>query len=141
MHAVAEGLVERFAQLHPREDVGGLVGDPADAMRVVLPGCDDPEILQTAVLHHPDRVSYVYQILMLVEHDQETHPTSSRMPKLPGSCRSPRSHRHPPPPLHTSWPARRTRPGSISFTRRSNPTCAPTCARAKSAQERARVIR
>src|SRR5437899_10059063 len=57
------------------------------------------------------------------------HPTSSSIPNRSRSCRSPRSHTHPFPPLQTNWPDRRSRPGSISLISRSNGNRPPTCAR------------
>src|SRR5438552_18006548 len=92
--------------------------DPLDAVGLVFARLHESQIPHAEVLHSTDDVGDVDEILRFVQNDHD-HPTSSTTPNRPGSWRSPRSHTHPPPPLHTSRPTRRRRPGNISLTMRS----------------------
>src|SRR2546429_5706859 len=100
-----------------------------DAIRFVFAGIDQPQVAQAKVLHAANDVGDVDEILGMIQNDDHTHPTSSRIPNRVGSCRSPRNHTQPPPPLQTSCPARRIRPGSISLMIRSKRTRAPAWGR------------
>ena len=127
MHTIGEGLFQRGQHVDARQHILSLMRDPFDAVGLVLARIHQPQVTKAEILHGAHDVRNIDEILRLVEHD-DNHPTSSSMPNLPGSCLSPRSHTQPPPPLQTSWPTRRNRPGSISLTMRSKRTRLPACA-------------
>src|SRR6266571_1714469 len=168
VHAVAQGSLEPVAQPHARQHVLCLVRDALDPERVVLPRRDEAQVAATEVLHRANDVRDVDELLGLVEDDDDgrsdgrtvgqrslesfrptvrrsdrptLHPTSSSTPNRSGLWRSPHSQTQPFPPLHTSCPARRSRPGSISLTSRSNPSRPPACARTCSEKASASVTR
>src|SRR5881392_2835683 len=116
----------------PRQHVLRLVRDALDTLRVVLARAPQPEVAKPEILERPHHVSDVDEVLGLVQNDGDGHPTSSKIPNRSGSCRSPRINTQPLPPLQTSCPARRVRPGNISFTSKSNRSRPPTCARCHS---------
>src|SRR6266850_88615 len=128
VYAVGERFLERRERTDARDHVLRLMRDPFDAVRIVFARIHEPQVAQAEVFHPAHDVGDVDQILRLVQDDDQTHPTSSRIPNLAGSCLSPRSHTQPPPPLQTSCPTRRSRPGNISLTMRSNRTRLPACA-------------
>src|SRR5207302_1707148 len=140
VNTVRQGVRQTLEPGHASQDVLRLVRDASDARRVVLPGIDQPQVAQPEILERPHDVRDVDELLGLVQHHDD-HPTSSRIPIRSGSWRSPCSHTHPLPPLHTSCPARRSRPGSISFTSRSKRTRPPTCARCHSGHATPSVTR
>src|SRR5882762_4728950 len=124
--AVGQRILERRVGAHPSEDVLRLMRDPLDAIGLVLARIHEPEVAHAKVLHPAYDVRDVDEILGLVQDDDD-HPTSSSTPRRAGSWRSPRSHTHPPPPLQTNCPTRRTLPGSISLMMRSKWTRPPAC--------------
>src|SRR3989442_425262 len=138
--AVREGLLQALEHAHPRQHVTRLVRDALARIRVVLPRRDEPQVLEAEVLHRPHHVGDVHQVLGLLKHDDD-HPTSSKIPKRSAAFRSPSHRTHPSPPLQTSCPARRSRPGSISLTIRSKPMRPPTCERLQSGGAIAAVMR
>src|SRR5882672_798099 len=139
--AVGDRLIQRVARAHPGEHVPRLMSDPFDPVRVVLARLHEAQVLESEVLQAAHHMRNVHEVLRLVENDDDAHATSSRTPNRDGSWRSPRNHTQPLPPLHTSCPARRARPGSISLMIRSNPMRAPTCGRACAGHGTATVTR
>src|SRR5437660_4363523 len=128
VHAVGERVVQPLVPRDPRQDVLCLMRNAFDPIGVELAGTHETQVAKAEILERPDDVRDVDEILGLVEDDGDAHPTSSSIPNRSGSCRSPRSHTQPFPPLQTSCPARRSRPGSISLMIRTKPTWPPTCA-------------
>src|SRR5438445_8300792 len=129
VYAVEQRVLQAIEPGHARQHVLRLVRDALDPIRVVLARAHQPEVAKPEILESPHHVGDVAEVPGLVQNDGDGHPTSSRMPNRSGSCRSPRKNTQPLPPLQTSCPARRVRPGSISFTSRSNRSRPPTCAR------------
>src|SRR5438445_1508524 len=141
VHAIGQRLVQSLVPRDPRQDVLRLVRDTLDPIGVELARPHEPQVAEAEILERPDDVRDVDEILGLVENDDDAHPTSSNIPNRSGSCRSPRSHTQPFPPLQTSCPARRSRPGNISLMIRSKPTWPPTWAWCHSGQATAMVTR
>src|SRR5262245_35885367 len=143
--AIGERGLERVEQRDARHDIVRLVRDPFDPMPLVFARLHEAQVPEPEVLHRAHDLGDVDELLGLVEHHDHGstdrhHPTSSSTPCRLGSCRSPRSHTQPPPPLHTSCPARRSRPAAISLTLISKPTRPPTCVRSPSGHCRAIVM-
>src|SRR3989441_1600492 len=134
VYAVEQCVLQAIEPGHARQHVLRLVRDALDPIRVVLARAHQPEVAKPEILERPHHVGDVDEVPGLVQNDGDGHPTSSRMPNRSGSWRSPRINTQPFPPLQTSCPARRVRPGSLSFTSRSNRSRPPTCARCHSGQ-------
>src|SRR5205807_1129804 len=132
VYAVEQRVLQSIEPGHTRHHVVRLVRDALDPIRVVLARAHQPQVAKPEILERPHHVGDVDEVLGLVQHDGDGHPTSARMPNRSGSWPSPRIHTQPFPPLQTSCPARRVRPDSISFTSRSNRSRPPTCARCHS---------
>src|SRR6266850_2327947 len=126
VHAVPQRFLERRVGAHARQYVLRLVRDSLHPVGLVLARIHEPEVAHAKVLHPAYDMRDVDEILRLVKNDDD-HPTSSSTPRRAGSWRSPRSHTHPPPPLQTNCPTRRTLPGSISLMMRSKWTRPPAC--------------
>src|SRR5881397_83926 len=139
VYAVEQRVLQAIEPGDARQHVLRLVRDAFDPIRVVFARAHQPELVKPEILERPHHMGDVDEVLGLVEHDGDGHPTSSKTPNRSGSWRSPRINTQPLPPLQTSCPARRVRPGSISFTSRSNRTRPPTCARCHSGHAMASV--
>src|SRR5258705_427884 len=124
VHAVRQRLRERGVGADARKHILRLVRDSLHPVGLVLARIHEPEVAHAKVLHPAYDVGDVDEVLRLVQDDDD-HPTSSSTPRRAGSWRSPRNHTHPPPPLQTNFPTRRTLPGSISLMMRSKWTRPP----------------